>query len=89
MGVIKTDGTENLRATPTVKTSSTVNASPSGSGKDMGGTENLRADHQNKGPTDRPQPSTYAKDSRPKGVDHFDDDLGRKNEPKAGRMSQE
>jgi hypothetical protein len=70
MSVIKTDGTANLRANPKVKHAE-GNASPSGSGKDMGGTENLKADAKVLGPTSRPNPTTYAQDHRPAGVVSF------------------
>ena len=62
-------GTENLRANETVKAGSTT-AAPSGSGKDMGGTENLRTTVETKAAESK-SPSTYAKDSRPAGVQSF------------------
>jgi hypothetical protein len=70
MSVIKTDGTENRRANPKVKHAE-GDRSPSGSGKDLGGTENLRADAKVMGPTVRPNPTTYAQDHRPAGVVSF------------------
>lgn len=73
-----TDGTENLRASPTVKTSSTVNASPSGAGKDLGGTENMKADFKviTSSQVDRVTPGQKSIDI-PRGVQHFDDDMGK------------
>lgn len=72
MDMYKSSGEENLRADAKVKSAEAI-TSPSGSGKDMGGTENLKADHKAMGPTDRPGPPSYAKDSRPKGVQTFKD----------------
>lgn len=63
-------GEENLRADAKVYAGS-ENASPSGKGKDAGGTANLGATTK---VMSNPGKSTtvYAKDSRPAGVDHFD-----------------
>ena len=69
MAVIKSPGTENLRADPSVKTGSTT-ASPSGSGKDCGGTANLRANEQTKQGSVKDTP-TSSKDNRPAGVQNF------------------
>lgn len=69
MPVIKSSGEENLRADPSVKTGSTT-ASPSGSGKDCGGTSNLRANQQTKQGSTNDTP-TASKDNRPAGVQNF------------------
>lgn len=64
-------GTENLRADPSVKAGG-ENASPSGAGEDTGGKDNPKANFQVKtAPTKAT--STYAKDSRPAGVQSFRD----------------
>jgi hypothetical protein len=69
MSVQKASGEENLRADPSVKSGSAT-ASPSGGGKDMGGTSNLRADHQVKSAGMNSTPSGSG-DHRPAGVQHF------------------
>lgn len=72
MAVEKADGTENLRADPKVLTSGTLKATSPGGGTDAGGTENKRADFQVK-TSERPGTPTFAKDSRPAGVQTFKD----------------
>lgn len=67
--VIKSPGTENLRADPSVKSGSPV-ASPSGGGKDMGGTSNLRADQQTKTGSTK-ETGTYSRNVKPAGVQSF------------------
>lgn len=64
-------GEENLRADPSVKAGG-ENASPSGAGKDTGGKDNPRANFQVKANPGKTV-GTYAKDSRPSGVDKFRD----------------
>jgi hypothetical protein len=71
MSVQKADGTANLRADPSVKSGSAT-ASPSGGGKDMGGTENKRADHKVFDGKDKPEPTDYRHDV-PDGLQNFDD----------------
>jgi hypothetical protein len=63
-------GEDNLRADETIKHGSQTD-SPSGGGKDMGGTANLRADQQVKSASDSRHP-TQAKDSRPSGLQSFE-----------------
>jgi hypothetical protein len=62
-------GEDNLRADETIKHGAQTD-SPSGSGKDMGGTANLRADQQVKSASDSRSPS-YSKDNRPSGLQSF------------------
>jgi hypothetical protein len=64
-------GEDPLRSDPTTKSGSAT-PSPSGSGKDMGGTENLGAETQTKtGSTTGP--GTYSRDVKPAGVAKFYD----------------
>jgi hypothetical protein len=65
-------GEDNLRADETIKHGAQTD-SPSGGGKDMGGTANLRADLQVKSGSAKDTPSA-SKDNRPSGVQSFDDD---------------
>jgi hypothetical protein len=67
--VIKSDGVENLRANPTVK-SGRDNDPPSAKGSDAGGTDNKRADQQVKSGPAKDTPGS-TKDHRPAGVQHF------------------
>lgn len=69
MAVDRSPGTENLRADAHAY-SGKDNSSPSGAGKDMGGTANLGATTQVKS-NDGKRTSTFAKDSRPAGVQSF------------------
>ena len=71
MAVIKASGEENLRANPSVKSGS-MTESPSGGGKDMGGTENLRANFKVLNGADKPLPTDYNHDVPP-GLQSFDD----------------
>jgi hypothetical protein len=66
-------GTENLRADAHVYTGSTAD-SPSGAGTDAGGTENLKETTTTKSAAGKTV-GTYAKDSRPAGVDTFKEGL--------------
>jgi hypothetical protein len=73
-----TSGTENLRADATVKTGSTT-ASPSGGGKDAGGTESPKVERKNfEAGNTRPASPPQESLDRPAGVQEFDDDMGRK-----------
>lgn len=71
MAMYKSNGEENLRANPSVKTGSTK-ASPSGGGKDAGGTSNLRANQKVMNGKDKPLPTSYNHDVPP-GLQSFDD----------------
>ena len=71
MAVVKSSGEENLRADPHVYHNA-GNSSPSGSGKDAGGTSNLRANQQVKNGKDKPLPTAYNHDVPP-GLQSFDD----------------
>ena len=66
----KASGEENLRADEATKSAS-PNASPSGSGKDMGGTSNLRADEKVMSAAGDKTPTGSA-DARPSGLQNFD-----------------
>jgi hypothetical protein len=71
MAVQKASGEENLRANETIKTGKMTD-SPSGSGKDAGGTENLRASYKVLNGADQPTPTDYQHDVPP-GIQSFDD----------------
>lgn len=71
MDMYKSSGEENLRADAQVKSAAAI-TSPSGKGKDMGGTENLKADHKVFDGPDRPTPTSYNHDVPP-GLQSFDD----------------
>lgn len=72
MAVTKTDGTANLRADAHVYTNDAAGDKGStGSGKDCGGTANLGATTVTKANPGKTV-GTFAKDSRPAGVQHFD-----------------
>lgn len=71
MAVIKSSGEENLRADPHVYNGS-EKASPSGGGKDAGGTSNLRANQQTKQAATK-DTGTYSRDAKPSGVQKFYD----------------
>lgn len=47
-------------------------ASPSGKGKDVGGTENLRADQKSLDGKDKPEPGKGSRHRPSKGFDEFD-----------------
>lgn len=67
-------GTENLRAEPHVYDGEDKEqpGSKEMSGRGEDGTENKRSDHQVLSKAfDRPMPTTYSKDNRPAGVQHF------------------
>jgi hypothetical protein len=67
----KTDGTENLRANPTVK-SAGQNDSPAGKGTDAGGTENRKESTTVKTGSHNESPTGSA-DKHPSGVQSFTD----------------
>ena len=71
MAVIKSSGEENLRANASVKAGAAT-GSPAGSGKDLGGTENLKADHKVFNGADKPLPTSYNHDVPP-DLQSFDD----------------
>lgn len=74
MAVQKASGEENLRADPSVKHGSAT-ASPSGAGKDAGGTANLKANPQTKMSRDlKPASPAQRSIDIPRGVQSFDDD---------------
>lgn len=74
----ETSGTENLRADPSVKHVD-GDRSPGGGGTDAGGTDSPRVTTQVKqGKSNDWNPPQRSVDI-PKGVQHFDDDMGRKN----------
>jgi hypothetical protein len=67
----KSSGDANLRANESAK-SGKMTDSPSGSGKDCGGTENKRADYKVLNGADRGTPTNYQHDVPP-GLQSFDD----------------
>lgn len=67
----KSSGEENLRANASVK-SADPNSSPSGKGKDMGGTDNMRANFKVLAGDAKPLPTGYNHDVPP-GLQSFDD----------------
>lgn len=71
MPVVKASGEENLRADPSVKTGSTK-ASPSGGGKDAGGTQNRGATTVTKSNPGK-RNDTYSRNVKPAGVQTFGD----------------
>ena len=64
-------GTENMRANHKAMNGADT-ASPSGGGKDAGGTANLRANPETKQGSTK-QTQTFSKDNRPAGVQTFSD----------------
>jgi hypothetical protein len=71
MAVTKTDGTANLRAEPHVYTA-TQTDSPSGGGKDAGGTANLKETTTTKSNPGKSAPGGSPRDKWPAGVQSFD-----------------
>ena len=70
----KASGEEHLRSDKQIKSAAVV-ASPSGSGKDCGGTDNTRADEKTLQAAINSTPSGSA-DTRPAGVQNFDSMAG-------------
>jgi hypothetical protein len=71
MDMYKASGEENLRADHRVKAGA-MTESPSGSGKDAGGTENKKADFKVFNGADKSPPKNYRHDVPP-GLQSFDD----------------
>jgi hypothetical protein len=71
MPTYESPGTANLRANESIKAGKQTE-SPSGSGKDCGGTANLKADQQTKQAKTKTT-TTYSADHRPAGLQTFRD----------------
>ena len=70
MPTYSSPGTDNMRADAMVKSGSLTD-SPSGGGKDAGGTENMRAMTQTKSNPGKAMPGSSPRNKWPSGVQSF------------------